>query len=70
MKSAKVEEAIYKRAVFILRQQGYYLEKTAKIVGNSVYFENIWTNRCKTEGFDTETREWWVYKKFKQILTP
>ena len=47
MKSAEVE-AISKRAqTFIIRLQGYSVEKTAKIVGNSVNFVTIWAKRGK-----------------------
>ena len=47
MNSAKVE-AISKRAqTFILRQQDYSVEKTAKIVGKSVNFLKIWAKRGK-----------------------
>ena len=49
--SVKVE-AISKRAkAFILRQQGYSVEKTAQIVGKSENFVKIWAKRGKTEGF-------------------
>ena len=36
---------------FIVRQQGYLVKKTAKIVGKSVNFVKVWEKRDKTEGF-------------------
>ena len=51
MNITKVEALSERAQTFILRQQGYSVEKTAKIVGKSVNFVKIWARRGKTEGF-------------------
>ena len=49
--NVKVEAMSKTAQAFILRQQGYSVEKTAKIVGKSVNFVQIWAKKGKTEGF-------------------